>query len=68
MECLLNFFFINSLVELAMTKQAVDATEIGALKGIVRGKAIETPTIPNSESVIKISVPIQAFDNLTYLF
>ena len=49
-----------------MTKQAVDATEIGALKGIVRGKAIETPTIPNSESVIKISVPIQAFDNLTY--
>jgi hypothetical protein len=59
---------INPLVGLKIAKQLVNATEIGALIGINTGKAIEVPTIPNSETVIKNSVPKQAFDNLTYFF
>jgi len=49
----LTFLVINPIVDLKIAKQVVNATEIGALKGIIIGKAIEAPTIPNSETVIK---------------
>ena len=62
-----DFLVINPF-DLKIAKQAVNATEIGALKGIIIGKAIEAPTIPHSETVIKSSIPKQAFDNLTYFF
>jgi len=62
-----DFLVINSLVDLKLAKQAVNATEIGALKGIIIGKAIEAPNILNSEIVLKSSVPKKAFDNLTYI-
>jgi hypothetical protein len=68
LECLLTFLAINPLVDLKIAKKAAKATEIGALKGIIIGKAIEASTIPNSESVIKNSFPKLAFDNLAYFF
>jgi len=61
--CLLTFLVINPVADLTIAKQPFNATEIGALKGIITGKAIEAATIPNSETVIKISVPKQTFDN-----
>jgi hypothetical protein len=47
------FLVMYPLVDLKIAKQVVNATEIGTLKGIVTGKAIEVPTIPNSEIVKK---------------
>jgi len=49
----LTFLVINPIVDLKIAKQAINATEIGARKGIIIGKATEDPTIPNSETVIK---------------
>jgi len=52
---------MKPLVDLKIAKQAVNATEIGVLKGIILGKFIEAPNIPNSENVIKNSVPRKSF-------
>jgi hypothetical protein len=65
---LLIFFVINPLVDLKIVEQVVNATEIGTLTGIIIGTAMEVPTIPNSEIVVKNSVPRQAFDNHVFLF
>lgn len=50
-----DFFFINPLGDLKIVAQVVNATEIVTLTGIIIGTAIEVPTIPNSESVLKNS-------------
>jgi hypothetical protein len=63
-----NFFVINPLVDLKIVEQVVNATEIGTLTGVIIGTAMEDPTIPSSEIVIKNSVPRQAFDNFVYFF
>jgi hypothetical protein len=49
-----DFLAIDLLVDLKIVEQVVCATETGALKGIIIGKAIEIPTIPKSETVINI--------------
>ena len=41
------------LVDLKIAKQVVNVTEISTLNGIITGKDIEVPTIPNSEIVKK---------------
>jgi hypothetical protein len=61
-------FSYYPLFDLKIVAPVVNAIEIGTLKGIIIGKAIEVPTISNSETVIKTSVPEEAFDNLTYFF
>jgi hypothetical protein len=55
------FFAINPLADLRTVAQVVNPTEI-------TGKAIKDPSSHNSETLIKTSVPKQAFDNLTYFF
>jgi hypothetical protein len=65
---LLTFFAIILLDDLKIVEQDVNLIEIGTLKEITTGKAIELPTNPSSEIIRKNSIPRQTFHNLVFFF